>query len=1070
MCNFFTKNVLFQLFFIILPLTSLAQKNSFHLFENDHSIDASISAYVKKGTVASFNKTLATQLLNDNFKNIELSFAFENKEWVLELEQATILSNSFFVIAGSKAEEKFLYNKKSVLHYRGNVKGNKNAIAAVSILANNIVAVIADEKGNINIGAINSTTSITNNEYIFYRDTDLLITNEFACQDLLNANENNPIPTYAPTIPTNLATLNAEPIDIYFEVDNRTYINNGNNITATINYVTSLFNVVNLLYELDSVNTKISAIKVWDIPDPYISQTNSSGVLFAFANNMSNGFPGDLAHFLSQRSIGGGIAYLDVLCANNYNKTAVSGNLSNSFNLFPTYSWSVMVVTHEIGHNIGSRHTQACTWPGGAIDNCYLTEGGCAMGPAPVNGGTIMSYCHLALAGINLANGFGPLPGAKIRDRVKNNICLNPSIYFETTAQNIIEETADIANNCLKYKLLTTKIKIPYAPTQPVNVTLLPTGTSGLLIGTNKDIEVLSNNFVIDSNNLSQTINVKVYDDAIIENIESLILNFNINANGGNAVKKTSSNIYFVNITSEDHKPDSTINQLLFYEPFDTITSGLGNWTQTIVHGINSPNRWIIKNKSGGSFTSNAAYISNNDSTLAYSGSSINDSAVLRLESPTISANGYSNLKLSFFYKCTSESIFVNAGQGSTGGSLNYLDYGSVLVSIDNGANWTTILNNINPITEKILTRIDLPEFAGNAPNLKIAFEWRNNSSVVNIPAFIIDSIVIKGTSTAPIQTLMHPNNSDDEYLGPNQTIHYYNTVTKNIIATIENNTAFDFGCTKVDIVRVGDSVSQGWGTLVGDKVSNKVFKITTSNTSDIASYTVKFYFTDAEINGWLNATGNSIADIKIVKTYSDLTTGVFITPIFSSLNYTSSYGVTTQKILSATFSGHEYISNYALMKPYGISTCPNNIISFSTSIMGSSYQWQVDNGNGFVNVTNDSIYSNADTSTLHINAAPTSYIGSKYRCMVTTIYGDVYSQEFVLKYTMTWLGAISAAWENPLNWSCNMVPNDKTDVVINSNTTFEPLVITNTTVRSLTLNNGAHLNISSTANFIINH
>src|SRR5690606_19866260 len=98
----------------------------------------------------------------------------------------------------------------------------------------------------------------------------------------------------------------------------------------------------------------------------------------------------------------------------------------SSFQNYPTYNWTVLVLTHELGHNIGSPHTHSCSWPGGAIDDCYEVEGGCSPGPDPgPAGGTIMSYCHLSgNPGINFANGFGTLPGNRIRNRVTNANCL----------------------------------------------------------------------------------------------------------------------------------------------------------------------------------------------------------------------------------------------------------------------------------------------------------------------------------------------------------------------------------------------------------------------------------------------------------------------------------------------------------------------------------------------------------------------------------------------------------------------------------------------------------------------
>jgi hypothetical protein len=86
------------------------------------------------------------------------------------------------------------------------------------------------------------------------------------------------------------------------------------------------------------------------------------------------------------------------------------------------------VVTHEIGHNLGSSHTHACVWNGNntAIDGCGPTAGyseGCTAA-LPV-AGTIMSYCHLVSGvGIDFNLGFGPQPGDRIRSEVYNAPCL----------------------------------------------------------------------------------------------------------------------------------------------------------------------------------------------------------------------------------------------------------------------------------------------------------------------------------------------------------------------------------------------------------------------------------------------------------------------------------------------------------------------------------------------------------------------------------------------------------------------------------------------------------------------
>jgi Metallo-peptidase family M12 len=1027
---------------MLLTSTTTAQTNKAALLQQYKNLPSNLTTYLKKGQTASFQKNLAATLIQSRPSSLNFSFEFENKIWETELEQAAIFSKGFFVTTGSKPGEKFNY-ENTALHYRGTIKGKPHSFAAVSILNDQLVAVLADEKGNINIGLIKSSAT---GEHIIYREDDLLIKNEFACGTADTPMDNNPLPVYSPSAVT-AATINAEPVDMYFEADYTTYANNGSSVTNTVNYVTSLFNVVHTIYENDSVNTKISAIKVWNTPDPYQAIATTSPLLSAFSSNMSNGFPGDLAHFLSQRGLGGGIAYLDILCSSNSVKTAVSGNLSNSFGPFPVYSWSAMVVTHESGHNIASPHTQSCSWPGGAIDNCYTTEGGCVQGPAPINGGTVMSYCHLTGYGINLANGFGPLPGERIRSRVRTSTCINPGVYFETTFLNVTEESADVEAGCTDYKLYSTKLKIPYAPSQPANITLVPTGNAGLVIGTGNDVEVSPLSFVLDTNNLSQTINLKVYNDALIENVETLTLNFNLNANGGNAIKRNTSATHSLTITSLDHRPDSSINEPLYAETFDAVTSGFGNWTQAVVYGDASPNRWVIRNSGDSLFPSKAAYISNNGIAYAYSGTTEADSSTLRLISPTINAAGFSNIRLSYLYKCNGETLFVNGG--GTSGGLTGLDYGKVFYSTNNGSTWTLLKDNIARVNSKGSDDIQLPADANNSSTLKIAFEWNNNISVVNNPPFLIDSIHIKGTSVTNIQTAASATNADEAWLGPNQTVHYYNPVTKNIMATIENTSAFDFGCTKAELLRTGNGAFNAWGNTPNQQVSAKAFKITPGNSNAAAPYKLTLYYTNAEINGWLAATGNTMADIKMVKTGGDITQTPPATPaVYSSISNMAAYGAAAHSAISATFTG---FSTFSIAKQIGTPFCPGSNFGYAAGIIGTGYQWQVNNGSGYVNISNNTIYSGATTDSLVLTAPPTFAYGYKYRCAVTTASGIVYSQEYTLRFGLTWLGTVSKVWENPANWGCSVLPDDNTDVTINTGAAFYPEVSANTTIRSLT-------------------
>jgi len=193
---------------------------------------------------------------------------------------------------------------------------------------------------------------------------------------------------------------------------------------ATTDYITGLFNQVSTMYANENINTSLSPLVIWTQTSPYSG--NSSIDLLNDFTAYRQGFDGDLAQLLSYQA-SGGVAYVDGICSSNPDYSMGFSSINSTYATVPTYSWSVMVVTHEFGHLFGSQHTHACVWNGNgtAIDGCYATEGGCTDPGNPSGGGTVMSYCHLTNVGINLNLGFGTQPGNLIRNRVTAANCLS---------------------------------------------------------------------------------------------------------------------------------------------------------------------------------------------------------------------------------------------------------------------------------------------------------------------------------------------------------------------------------------------------------------------------------------------------------------------------------------------------------------------------------------------------------------------------------------------------------------------------------------------------------------------
>jgi hypothetical protein len=138
------------------------------------------------------------------------------------------------------------------------------------------------------------------------------------------------------------------------------------------------------------------------VTDPY-SSTGTMGQLnevgnWWHSNRPKTSYPRSLVHYYSGKPVTGGIAWLDVLCENDFSQ---AGNWGGAYGVtqingfYPANLWDLVASAHEMGHNFGSPHTH-CYVP--AIDMCYSGESGCFSGtvvnPGPL-GGTIMSYCHL---------------------------------------------------------------------------------------------------------------------------------------------------------------------------------------------------------------------------------------------------------------------------------------------------------------------------------------------------------------------------------------------------------------------------------------------------------------------------------------------------------------------------------------------------------------------------------------------------------------------------------------------------------------------------------------------------
>ena len=199
-------------------------------------------------------------------------------------------------------------------------------------------------------------------------------------------------------------------------------------VTAATNYAVALFGAVSERFE-DATGTVVLLpyLGIWSTPnDPWTSQDNggSAGAVLDEFRTAWGGqpLPGNahVAHLISGAGLGGGVAYVDVLCNTSWG-FAVSGNL-HGMNPFPVpqshnLNWDFFVSAHETGHQFGTPHTHdycppidQCAGPG-AFGSCQTSQ--------VCQRGTIMSYCHGCPGGMaNVDAEFHPTVATLLRQRI----------------------------------------------------------------------------------------------------------------------------------------------------------------------------------------------------------------------------------------------------------------------------------------------------------------------------------------------------------------------------------------------------------------------------------------------------------------------------------------------------------------------------------------------------------------------------------------------------------------------------------------------------------------------------
>jgi len=366
----------------------------------------------------------------------------------LELERFEVFARDAKVVIHREKGEEILPAPANA-YFRGRVAGDPDSTAILTVRAQGGVRGLAAQSGRMWAMESGDDGRLAARTIDFARD---LGDRDFSCAtdrlvgppDTAAADASLPL---LPSVPDWASATHTARIAV--ETDNEFLAKFSGNLANATDYVGDLFAYSSTIYERDLRTTMVvSHLSLWTAADPW-AETGTTCGLYEFGgywNNNNGGVSRTVAHFLSGKANGGGVAWIGVLCRGGFNTAApngcstisgtsnfgggygYSGNLLANFNInSPAIVWDIEVVSHEIGHNFNSPHTHCYGNIGGdanPVDACYAGQcgsTGCYCGSASLPGldsltggaagghdGTIMSYCHLLGGGLpNIALTFG---------------------------------------------------------------------------------------------------------------------------------------------------------------------------------------------------------------------------------------------------------------------------------------------------------------------------------------------------------------------------------------------------------------------------------------------------------------------------------------------------------------------------------------------------------------------------------------------------------------------------------------------------------------------------------------
>ncbi|MEP6673581.1 MAG: M4 family metallopeptidase [Ferruginibacter sp.] len=423
----------------------------------------------------------------------------------------------------------------------------------------------------------------------------------------------------------------------------------------------------------------------------------------------------------------------------------------------------------------------------------------------------------------------------------------------------------------------------------------------------------------------NRTFTVTLNDDHSIEGAETIILGYTLNNHSGTAIAGSFNQTYTITVNDDDVAPTdlhafasmgTSVGQAAFLGPFE---------------GSKSDKR--MQNLYRASELTAAGFKKGNINRLYFDIYQVTGNVTFNNFNLRIDSTNANNLNSGFVVLPGPTTIYsgayslttANAGFNGFAFPTPFYWNGSSNIIIESCYDNSAVSNDVNLFAEDLGT---------------------TNKSTAYVAATsgtgFCTAVATSTTQYRPliglqmgdaVQSVANTIVSDTAYLGPNADVPFYSASDGKIMARVKNNSAFNYGCTRVVVDRSGTGATTFWRSGAGNGLTDKSFTIIPTTDNPSGSYDITLFYSKAEHDGWETATGKdweTVAKISKIKghTISEVTpatTGLFANIDVSPLATRNSFGA--DYMITATFNTG--FSGFAVGDP-GVTPLPIRLVSFT--------------------------------------------------------------------------------------------------------------------------------------------